>query len=69
MNDETSDKVESTFNIDDMATDAKILKLHQEGNYLIGVTDKGVRFNQRIPQGKRLNKIDDKYILQDVEIN
>jgi hypothetical protein len=69
MSDDTTDTLESTFDIDMMPTDAKIIKLHQEGNYLIGLTDKGIKFNQRIPQGKRLNKIDDKYVLQDVGVN
>lgn len=70
MNDEftTSDVVEQEFDIDSMTLDAKIADLHQEGNWIIGVTDKGVRFSQRIKQGKRLNKIGGKFVIEDVVV-
>jgi hypothetical protein len=45
---------------------AKLMKLTQEGNYLIGVTDNGVKFSQRIPQGKILDKVNDKWVLRDI---
>ena len=65
---EVEDKPDYTFDFSEMETTANISEVRQEGNFLIGVTDKGVRFRQRIPQGKILNKVDDKYVLQDMVI-
>lgn len=58
MNEElkTSDKVMSTFDIDSMPLTTNLISAIQEGNFLVGVTDTGVRFRQRIPQGKMLSK-------------
>lgn len=47
---------EYEFNIDNMSLDATIVELHQEGNWLIGRTSKGIKFRQGIPAGKMLNK-------------
>lgn len=57
-----------TFDLDQMDLTTTIAECHQEGNYLVGVTDKGTRFRHRIPQGKILNKVNGKYILQDMAI-
>lgn len=59
---------EYTFDIDKMDLSARLANLHQEGNYLVGQTDKGIRFRQHIPQGKILNKVNDKYVLEDMGI-
>lgn len=59
---------EYTFDIDKMDLSARLADLHQEGNYLVGQTDKGIRFRQHIPQGKILNKVNDKYVLEDMGI-
>jgi hypothetical protein len=47
----------------------KLKNLHQEGNYLVGVTELGVRFKQHIPVDKILTQ-DEKgnYKLQSVVI-
>lgn len=47
----------------------KLKGLHQEGNYLVGVTELGVRFKQHIPADKILTQ-DEKgnYKLQSVVI-
>lgn len=44
------------FDIDKMPTTKNLQELHQEGNFLVGLTDLGIRFRQRIPQGKLLTK-------------
>lgn len=51
-----------------MEVGANIAEMSQQGNYLIGTTDKGVKFRQHIPQGKILNKVDGKFVLEDRKI-
>ena len=68
MENDSSDTLDTEFNIDDMELTNRINDVHQEGNWLIGVTDMGIRFRQRIKQGKRLNKVGGKFVLEDVEI-
>ena len=53
---EVESKPEYQFNIDEMAVTSKLLQAHQEGNYLVGVTDMGIKFKQRIPVDKMLSK-------------
>lgn len=62
----TSDTQINTTDIDSLELTTNILDMHQEGNFLVGYTDKGVRFRQHIPVGKLLNKIDGRFVLQDV---
>jgi len=57
------------FDIANMPTTSKIVQAHQEGNWLIGVTDLGTHFRQHIPQGKRLNKKGDNFVLEDMVVN
>jgi hypothetical protein len=64
---ESSDVVESTDDISKIQL-GKAVDLKQEGNYLIVTTDTGVTFRQRIPANKILNKINEEYILQDMEV-
>lgn len=64
----SSDTVDHEFDVDTMVLTNKIVDAHQEGNWLIGVTDLGVRFRQHIKQGKRLNKKGGRFVLEDVEI-
>lgn len=61
-------KPEYEINLDTIEANVTLVDVHQEGNYLVGTTDKGVRFRQRIPQGKILNKLDGKWILEDIEV-
>lgn len=61
-------KPDHTFNLDSIELTTNITDLRQEGNYLIGTTDKGVTFRQRIPQGKILNMANGKYILQNTAV-
>lgn len=56
MDDEKDIPPVHTVNIDSLDTSASISSLHQEGNFLVGVTDKGIRFRQSIPVNKILNK-------------
>lgn len=60
---------EYTFDFSKMETTTTIASMHQEGNWLIGVTDKGTTFRHHIPVGKILNKdIGGNWILHDVEL-
>ena len=68
MENDSSDTLDTEFNIDDMELTNRINDVHQEGNWLIGVTDMGIRFRQRIKQGKRLNKVGGKFVLEDVDV-
>lgn len=65
---ETEQVPEYSFDLTKMELTTNIAELTQEGNYLVGTTDKGVKFRQRIPQGKILNKVNGKFVLQDMEI-
>jgi len=56
MEEEVIPTPEHTVDIDSLDTSAEIASLHQEGNYLIGRTNKGIDFRQHIPQGKMLTK-------------
>jgi hypothetical protein len=58
-------KAAYTFDIDKMGITSKLASLRQEGNYLIGQTETGVRFRQHIPAGKALIKKGDSYTLID----
>ena len=60
---------EYEFDIDSMPVTNKISQLHQEGNWLIGVSETGIKFRQHIPQGKRLNKKGDRFVLEDMVVN
>lgn len=53
---EVEDKPNYEFNFDSMPVNNKLLSLHQEGNYVVGVTEAGVRFKQHIPVDKMLSK-------------
>ena len=57
------------FDISNIPTTNKIVEAYQEGNWLIGVTDTGTRFKHHIPQGKRLNKKGDNFVLEDMVVN
>jgi len=49
-------KPEYEFDIDSMPILNKLQSLHQDGNYLVGLTEGGTRFRQRIPSDKMLVK-------------
>lgn len=57
-----------TFDIDAMELTNNIVDMRQEGNWLVGVTEHGIKFRQHIPQGKRLNKKGGKFVLEDMVI-
>ena len=58
-----------TVDINSLDTSAQIVSLHQEGKFLVGLTDKGVSFRQSIPAGKILNKNEKgDWILQDMVV-
>lgn len=59
---------EYEFDIDAMPLTKTIVDLRQEGNWLIGLTEHGVKFRQHIPQGKRLNKKGDRFVLEDMVV-
>lgn len=54
-----------TFDIDKMQVTTKLNSLHQEGNYLVGVTESGVKFRQSVGPGKELYKEGDHFRLRD----
>lgn len=60
---------EYTFDIDKMPVTTELSQVHQEGNFLVAVTRTGVKFRQRIPQGKILTKEDGKYRLVDMTVS
>lgn len=63
----TAPEVEE-FDADSIQTTTNIVDMHQEGNWLHGLTDTGIRFRQHIKQGKRLNKREGRFVIEDVEI-
>lgn len=63
--DKTTDEQVYEFDFDKMPTTTKIASLHQEGNYLVGVTELGTQFRKHIPVGKQLTKKGDKFVLED----
>jgi len=44
------------FNFDSMPILNNLTSLRQDGNYLVGITEGGTRFSQRIPSDKMLSK-------------
>lgn len=56
------------FDVDSLQTTTNIVDMHQEGNWLHGLTDTGIRFRQHIKQGKRLNMKEGRYVIEDMEI-
>jgi hypothetical protein len=58
-------KPEYTFDFDRMPLTKNLIDLHQEGNYLIGITERGVKFRQHIPANKLLTKEGDQWRLID----
>lgn len=54
-----------SFDIDAMQITNKLASVHQEGNYLVGVTEFGVKFRQRLPANKIIDKKGDRWILKD----
>lgn len=48
-------KPDYTFDMANMSP-ATLVKAHQEGNYLVGVTDNGTTFRQHIPVDKMVSK-------------
>lgn len=69
MNDEleTSDVKEYEADFSNIPK-AHIAEMHQEGNWIHGLTDNGIRFRQHIKQGKRLNMKEGQYVIEDVEV-
>lgn len=49
-------KPDYEYNIDELPVTTKIVEARQEGNYMIAVTENGIRFKHRIPPHKMLNK-------------
>lgn len=67
MNDEVEPKPEYEYNIDEMPITTNIVEARQEGNYMIAVTENGIRFKHRLPPHKMLNKNKKgEWILQDL---
>lgn len=49
-------KPEYEFDFDSMPILNKLTNLRQDGNYLVGITEGGTRFSQRVPSDKMLTK-------------
>lgn len=63
-------EAEAQFNLAEMELTTGLRDAHQEGNYLIGVTDKGVTFRHRLPVGKMLTKTEKgEYTLVDLRMS
>lgn len=56
MNEEAIDIEVARFDVDAMELTNSLREVHQEGNYLVGVTEKGVKFRHRVPAGKVLSQ-------------
>ncbi len=69
MNEEVEQKPEYEFDIAKMPTTNKIVEAIQEGNWMYATTDLGVKFRHRIPQGKRLSKKGDEFVLIDMVVS
>lgn len=52
----SSDTLIDSFDVEKMVTTNNIVDLYQEGNYLVGTTDRGTTFRQHIKDNKILNK-------------
>jgi hypothetical protein len=50
----------ATFDLDSIALEDKLDQVHQEGNYLVGVTPNGVRFRHRLKPDQMLAEVDGK---------
>lgn len=68
MKPENNEPEEQTFDIDAMPVTNQLQDLHQEGNFLVGLTDLGVRFRQRIPADKILTKEGGEFKLKTREV-
>lgn len=62
------EKQQEQIVIDESRITKNLIDVHQEGNYIVGTTEFGTRFRQRIPQGKILNKVEGEFVLQDMVI-
>ena len=60
---------EHTIDLTAIPLATKLVDVHQDGNFLVGTTEHGVKFRQRIPANKILNKVDGEYKLQDMRID
>ena len=58
---------EYEFDVDSIAP-SHIVEMYQEGNWVYALTDTGTRFRQHIPQGKRLNKKNGRFVFEAVEV-
>lgn len=67
--DQEQQKPEYEFDINAMQLTNKLNDVHQEGNFLVGVTETGVRFRQRIKPGQILKQINGELKLVPLEIS
>lgn len=66
---EAPEAAEYIFDIGQMPVTTELAQVHQEGNFLVAVSRTGVKFRQRIPQGKILTMEDGKYRLVDMTVS
>lgn len=62
---EEVEQPDHSFDIDAMRITNKLIDVKQEGNFLVAVTEYGVRFRQRLPANKIIDKKGDRWILKD----
>lgn len=67
MNEEEQAQADYEFDVSTIPQ-AHIVEMEQRGNWIHGLTDQGTRFRQHIPQGKRLNKKEGRFVIETVEI-
>ena len=65
-NEVDNEEVRHTFDISKMDLTNKIDSVHQEGNFLVMTTDRGVTFRQHIGPGKVLCKENGKFKLKEI---
>lgn len=59
---------EQVFDLEKIVTAKNIVSMYQNGNFLVCTTDSGQTFRHAIPAGKILNKREEKWVLEDLNL-
>jgi hypothetical protein len=65
---ESTREPEYSFDLSQIDKTSRITEIRQEGNYLVGLTENGIRFRQHIPSGKMLVKKSGGFVLENIEV-
>lgn len=67
---ENKEEPEYQFDLSTMQLASKLNEVHQEGNFLVGTTEFGVKFRHRLPAGKMIDKNENgDWILKDLRVS